>query len=241
VLQNFLANAVRYTASGRVLLGVRRTGAQARIEVHDTGAGIAREQQELIFEEFRAAGDAPGQGLGLGLAIADRIAELLRAPLALRSEPGRGAMFAITVPVAPAQVRDVAPLPAQRPSLPGLHVLVVDNEPLASTALRQVLEGWGCRVSVAGHGAGALATIAHDPADAWLFDYHLDDDDTGVALHGRLAEHHGARPAVILSADPGEGVRRAVHEAGLPLLLKPLKPLALKSVLDRVLAARRVR
>ncbi len=104
-----------------------------------------------------------------------------------------------------------------------------------------MLEGWGCRVSVAGHGVGALATIEHDPADAWLFDYHLDDDDTGVALHGRLAAHHGARPAVILSADPGEGVRRAVHEAGLPLLLKPLKPLALKSVLDRVLAARRVR
>src|SRR4249919_41905 len=241
VLQNFLANAVRYTASGRVLLGVRRDGAGARIEVHDTGPGIAHEQQELIFEEFRRGGDAPGQGLGLGLAIADRIAELLSAPLTLRSDSGRGTMFAITVPVAPAQVREALASLPQRPSLPGLHVLVVDNEPLAMEALRRVLEGWGCRVSVAGHGTGALATIEHDPADAWLFDYHLDDDDTGVALHGRLAAHHGARPAVILSADPGEGVRRAVHEAGLPLLLKPLKPLALKSVLDRVLAARRVR
>jgi signal transduction histidine kinase/Na+/proline symporter len=237
VLQNFLANAVRYTASGRVLLGVRRDGAGARIEVHDTGPGIAREQQQLIFEEFRRGGDAPGQGLGLGLAIAERIAELLRAPLALRSETGRGTMFAVTVPTAPARAREVlAPLP-QRPSLPGLHVLIVDNEPLAMEALRRVLEGWGCRVSAAAHGHGAETALANDPADAWLFDFHL-DDDTGVALHERLSSRHGARPAVILSADHTEAVRRAVHEAGLPLLMKPLKPLALKSVLDRLLAAR---
>ena len=117
---------------------------------------------------------------------------------------------------------------------------MLDNEPVAGNALRQVLEGWGCRVSFAAHGAGAEAAIAADPADAWLFDYHL-DEDTGVALHGRLAAGFGARPAVILTADPGEAVRRAVQEAGLPLLFKPLKPLALKSVLDRLLAASRVR
>jgi signal transduction histidine kinase/CheY-like chemotaxis protein len=243
VLQNFLANAVRYTASGRVLLGVRRDGhatdgSGARVEVHDTGPGIAREQQQLIFEEFRRGGDAPGQGLGLGLAIADRIAGLLHAPLILRSESGRGTMFAVTVPTAPPQVREaLAPLP--RPSLPGLHVLIVDNEPLAMDALRRVLEGWGCRVSASAHGAGAARAIAGDPADAWLFDFHL-DDDTGVALHQRLSSQHGARPTVILSADHTEAVRRAVHEAGLPLLMKPLKPLALKSVLDRLLAARAV-
>jgi CheY-like chemotaxis protein/anti-sigma regulatory factor (Ser/Thr protein kinase) len=239
VLQNFLANAVRYTTRGSVLLGVRRAGGGVRIEVHDTGPGIAREHQRMIFEEFRRGGDAPGQGLGLGLAIADRIAGLLHAPLTLRSERGRGTVFAVTVAAAPAQAREPLPPPVGHPQLPGLHVLVVDNEPLAGNALRQVLEGWGCRVSVAGHGPGAQAAIATDPADAWLFDFHL-DDATGVALHGRLARDFGARPAVILTADPGEGVRRAVQDAGLPLLLKPLKPLALKSVLDRLLAARRV-
>ncbi|MFC5578728.1 PAS-domain containing protein [Lysobacter niabensis] len=239
VLQNFLANAVRYTASGRVLLGVRRDGDGLRIEVHDTGPGIAPDQQELIFEEFRRGGDAPGQGLGLGLAIAERIAGLLGAPLTLRSESGRGTLFAITVPMESTQPREaVAPLP-QRPSLPGLHVLVVDNEPLAMDALRRVLEGWGCRVSAASHRHGAEAAITDDPADAWLFDFHL-DDDTGVALHERLSSQHGARPTVILSADHTEAVRRTVHEAGLPLLMKPLKPLALKSVLDRLLAARAV-
>jgi len=239
VLQNFLANAVRYTARGRVLLGVRRSGDALRIEVHDTGPGIAREQQQLIFEEFRRGGDAPGQGLGLGLAIADRIAELLRAPLTLRSEPGRGTMFAVTVPSVPAQAREPVASSSPRARLPGLHVLIVDNEPLAMDALRRVLEGWGCRVSAAVRETEAATALATDPADAWLFDYHL-DDDTGVALHERLTQRHGARPTVILSADHTESVRRAVHEAGLPLLMKPLKPLALKSVLDRLLAARAV-
>lgn len=240
VLQNFLANAVRYTASGRVLFGVRRAGDALRIEVHDSGPGIARDQQVAIFEEFRRGNDVPGQGLGLGLAIAERISELLQAPLSLRSELGRGTMFTVSVPMAAMRKReDVAPIQA-RVRLPGLHVLVVDNEPLALAALRQVLEGWGCRVSAARDGAGADTAIASEPADAWLFDYHLDDDDTGVALWNRLCERHGPQPAVILSADHTEAVRRAVHEAGLPLLMKPLKPLALKSVLDRVLASRAV-
>ena len=209
-----------------------------RIEVHDTGPGIAGDQHVAIFEEFRRGADVPGQGLGLGLAIAERISQLLEAPLSLRSRIGRGTMFAVSVPMAAKRKReDIAPIDA-RVRLPGVHVLVVDNEPLALAALQKVLEGWGCRVSAARDGAGAIAATESDPADVWLFDYHLDDDDTGVALHERLAERHGAQPAVILSADHTEAVRRAVHEAGLPLLMKPLKPLALKSVLDRVLASR---
>lgn len=240
VLQNFLANAVRYTVRGSVLLGVRRDGARLRVEVHDTGPGIPRDQHAVIFEEFRRGGGVPGQGLGIGLAIAERISELLQAPLALRSAPGAGTMFAVSVPMAAGRRReDIAP-PDARVRLPGLHVLVVDNEALARHALRAMLEGWGCRVSAVADGAGADAVVAADPADAWLFDYHLDDGDTGVALYERLARRHGAKPAVILSADHTQAVRRAVHEAGLPLLMKPLKPLALKSVLDRVLASRTV-
>jgi signal transduction histidine kinase len=98
VLQNFLANAVRYTQHGRIVLGVRRAGGALRIEVHDTGPGIEADAQSHIFEEFRRGDDAAGQGLGLGLAIADRIAKLLGAPLTLRSRPGAGTMFAVTLP-----------------------------------------------------------------------------------------------------------------------------------------------
>ena len=240
VLQNFLANAVRYTVRGSVLLGVRRRAGRLCIEVHDSGPGIAPDQQRSIFEEFRRGDGAAGQGLGLGLAIAERMAQLLDAPLSLRSLPGRGTAFAIDVSSAAPQPRVAAPMADARVRLPGTHVLILDNEPVALSALQRLLEGWGCRISAVRSGAEAVDALGTEPADVWLFDYHLDDDDTGVAVRHRLAERFGDRPAVILSADHTEAVRRAVHEAGLPLLMKPLKPLALKSVLDRVLAARAV-
>jgi PAS domain S-box-containing protein len=240
VLQNFLANAVRYTQSGRIVLGVRRAGDMVRIEVHDTGPGIEADAQAHIFDEFRRGEDAAGQGLGLGLAIADRIARLLEAPLTLRSVPGEGTVFAVALPRV-AGTRSAGALPlAARTGLAGTRVLVLDNESMARNALRQLLEGMGCHVVDVADAQSAHAALRDAPADLWLFDYHLDAGDTGVVAHGRLAEAHGARPTVILSADAGADVRAAVQEAGLPLLMKPLKPLALKSVLDRLLAARAV-
>ena len=234
VLQNFLANASRYTESGSVLLGVRRHGGALRIEVHDTGPGIDAAQREAIFEEFRRGDDAPGQGLGLGLAIARRIAGLLESDVQLRSAPGRGSRFGIDVP-------RVAAAHALKPAgngLAGLRVLVVDNEPQALEALAGVLRGWGCSVATEGDGDGAAIALASAPCALWIFDYHLDAGDDGVALHARLSERFGRVPCLILSADQTGAVRSPVQEAGLPLLVKPLRPLALKSVLDRLLAAR---
>lgn len=235
VLQNFLANAVRYTREGGVLLGVRRVNGQLRIEVHDTGVGIEPGQQALIFEEFRRGEGAPGQGLGLGLSIAERIAHLLGAPLQLRSRAGVGSLFSLTLRELPAPEPRLRALPAR--GLAGTHVLVVDNEPMARAGLRQLLQTLGCVVEDVGDFAAADASMAASPADLWLLDFHLDDGDTGVAVYRRLCDAHGSRPAVVLSADASAEVRAAVHEAGLPLLMKPLKPLALKSVLDRLLAA----
>jgi signal transduction histidine kinase/Na+/proline symporter/CheY-like chemotaxis protein len=239
VLQNFLANAVRYTASGRVLFGVRRDGDALRIEVHDTGPGIPPEQQALIFEEFRRGDGVPGQGLGLGLAIADRIARLLDARLRLRSRVGRGTVFAVAVPrvATPAMVPSTTQQ-ATKSGLAGAHVLVVDNEPQALDALRRLLEGWGCSVAAVADGEAAMRAVRERAAALWLLDYHLDRGDTGIDLHQRLAAAHGERPALILSADATDPVRRRVAEHGLGLLQKPLRPLALKSVLDRLLATR---
>jgi PAS domain S-box-containing protein len=236
VLQNFLANAVRYTAHGGVLLGVRREGARLRIEVHDTGPGIPEAEQRAIFEEFRRGDGAPGQGLGLGLAIADRIAHLLDAPLGLRSRPGRGTAFALTLDaVMPAHAEVAAAL---HEGDTGLRVLVVDNDPQALAALRSVLAGWHYRVIAVADGAAAEAALADAPVDLWLFDYHLDDGDTGVALHARLSARFGASPCLILSADDSGEVRRVALEHGLGLLPKPVKALALRSMLRRLLAAR---
>lgn len=236
ILQNFLANAVRYTPHGGIVFGVRRGRGKLRIEVHDTGPGIDAAEQRAIFEEFRRGEGASGQGLGLGLSIADRIAHLLSAPLSLHSRVGKGSVFAVELPVVES-MQLKAPVSAARAGLSGRSVLLVDNDSAALSALRQVLEGWGCRVSVAKNGVGAEATLLQHADDAWLFDYHLDDGDTGVLLAQRLSQRFGARPCLILSADETEAVRRAVQEADLPLLTKPVRPLALKSVLDRLLAS----
>jgi len=237
VLQNFLANAVRYTQEGRVLLGVRRRGNQLRVEVHDTGPGIAPAQQRAMFEEFRRGDDAPGQGLGLGLAIAERMAQLLDAPLCVRSREGRGAMFAIELgSVSPRARLEV--IASSAPGVGGLRALLVDNEPVALDALATLLRAWGCEVMTAHDARSAAAALMTAPADVWLFDYHLDHGDTGVALYQRMQAEFGNRPTVVLSADHTPEVQAAVRDAGLTLLTKPLKPLALKSVLDRLVAAR---
>ena len=240
VLQNFLANAVRYTARGRVVLGVRRSGGRIRIEVHDTGPGVPEAAREAIFEEFRRGEDAGGQGLGLGLSIADRIARLLQAPLTLHSDEGRGSVFAVDVARAQPPAASTPVKAGGARGLAGRRILLVDNDADALAALAQLLAGWGCEVATAAEGEGAAAALARQPADLWLFDYHLDRGDTGVALAMRLRGRYGPAPCLILSADAGEATRSAVHEAELSLLPKPVRPLALKSVLDRMLAATRL-
>ncbi|MBL8300932.1 MAG: PAS-domain containing protein [Rhodanobacteraceae bacterium] len=237
VLQNFLANAVRYTAQGRIVLGLRRRGTSLQVVVHDTGPGITPEQQRVIFEEFRRGDDAAGVGLGLGLAIAERMAQLLNAPLTLRSRVGHGTVFGITLPRVPSPVRDGAGDSKPVSRLCGLRVLVVDNDAVSREALQRLLQGWGCAVGTAACDAEAREQLGQGETDLWLFDFHLDDGDTGVALYQRLCKQFAPRPALILSADSGDATRRTVAETGLPLLIKPIKPLALKSVLDRVLVA----
>ena len=233
VLQNFLANAVRYTASGRVLLGVRRVDGRVRIEVHDTGPGIEPAQQALIFEEFRRGEGVGGQGLGLGLSIAERIARLLGSRVELRSRPGVGTAFAIALPAVPAPTES-ALAPAPRAGLAGVHVLVLDNDPLALASLAGLLQGWGCSVDPVPDAEAALASHGARPADLWLLDYHLDAGQTGIDAWKRLSARHGAVPALVLSADATDAVRREVAEHGLGLLQKPVRPLALKSVLGRM-------
>ncbi|TKS54226.1 response regulator [Luteimonas yindakuii] len=236
VLQNFLANAVRYTARGRILLGVRRVGGGLRVEVHDTGPGIPLAQQALIFEEFRRGEGSAGQGLGLGLAIADRIAHLLGARISLRSREQDGTVFGLDLPKVAAPVQDHHG--RTHAGLSGAHVLLLDNEPGALEALQRLLEGWGCSVAAVRNGDDADAALVHRPADLWLFDYHLDDGETGTAVAHRLCKRHGARATLILSADATDAVRREVAELGLGLLQKPVRPLALKSTLDRLCAMR---
>jgi PAS domain S-box-containing protein len=234
VLQNFLANAVRYTPRGRVLLGCRRAKGSLRIEVWDTGPGIAEHEQALIFEEFRRLSHG-GQGLGLGLAIAERIARLLGHPLSLRSLPGRGTVFAIEVPTCTAprpaasvQRAEADPVPQRQ------RVLVVDNDAAVLRGMQALLGGWNCEVLAAQDFAEALRlAVWHRPA-LFLLDYHLDDGRTGLELRRELAARIGERPTILISADHGEGLRRDAAAADCHLLHKPLKPLALKALMARI-------
>ena len=236
VLQNFLANAVRYTERGRLLFGCRRRGAMLAIEVWDTGPGIAAADQRLIFEEFRRLGHG-GQGLGLGLAIAERVARLLGHPLALRSQPGHGTCFSIAVPRAVPEAR-AAPLVPGAPRTPRARVLVVDNDPAVLKAMQALLEGWRCEVVPARSAAEAEIAAAAAPPDLLLLDFHLDGGSTGLEVQAALERRFGPLPAVIVTADHGEPVRLAVAAAGAQLLHKPLKPLALKSLMARLLGPR---
>jgi len=233
ILQNFLGNALRHTERGRILLGCRRDGAGMRIEVWDTGPGIEPEEERLIFEEFRRGGNAAGQGLGLGLAIAERMANLLGHRLSLRSWPGRGSVFAVHVAVAAATPSPSEPVPAHRPArVEGGTALIVDNEAQALIALQRLLESWGWRV-IALRTPELVAAHARE-ADVAIFDYHLDAGRTGMDLHATIRAIDPNLPVIILTADRDRALRQRIQDAGLSVLYKPLKPLALHQALLRV-------
>ena len=231
VLQNFLSNALRYAERGRVLFGVRRHGNQWRIEVWDTGPGISAIEQQLIFQEFHRGTSVGGQGLGLGLSIAQRMAVLLGHPLGVRSWPGHGSVFHLSVPVA--QAIEQPPLLFQAPQpLPAGRALIVDNEPAGLAALGNLLTRWGWQVHAARNAEQALA--APWRPDLCILDFHLDDGLTGLDVWHQLRAQHADVATVMLTADRDAALRQRLMDAGISLLYKPLKPLALRQVLQRV-------
>ncbi|MEZ5465566.1 MAG: NahK/ErcS family hybrid sensor histidine kinase/response regulator, partial [Lysobacteraceae bacterium] len=236
VLQNFLANAVRYTNAGRILLGLRRRGDALSIQVLDTGPGIAESDRHLIFEEFRRL-DRGGQGLGLGLAIAERIARLLDHSLGLRSSVGSGTGFSIDVPLAQAGEAKFDEV-ENEPAAPSSHVLVLDNDPEVLKAMQALLIGWQVDVAIASRVAEAMQAVNRRRPDLLLLDYRLDAGESGLDLRDRLLDAGIDIPWILVTADHGEDVRRAVAERGGMILHKPLKPLALKSAMARLLAQR---
>ncbi|TAL74790.1 MAG: response regulator [Rhodanobacter sp.] len=231
IVQNFLSNALRYTERGEILLGCRRRGADWRIEVWDTGPGIAPAEQQLIFEEFRRGSTASGQGLGLGLAIAKRIAGLLGHRLSVRSWPGRGSLFAVRVPrVAAGKPVEPSASISTRP-LPRGRALVLDNDPDALAALATLLEQWGWTV----HAARSVAHARQVPwvPDLLLLDYHLDGGHTGLDALQQLRPQCGAAPVVVITADRDPALRARLLAAGVQVLYKPMRPLALRQLILR--------
>lgn len=246
ILQNLLSNALRYGRAegrpGRVLLGCRRVGEELRIEVKDNGPGIAADKQAIIFDEFvrlQGEDDAPREerGLGLGLAIVDRIARMLELPVELASAPGRGSTFSVTVPrVAAVVAAPVAPAAVQpTPSVEAeSFVLCIDNEARVREAMAILLGGWGCRVAAAASQAEALDQIARAGRlpDLVLADLHLDEGPDGLEVVEALRRAWGrAVPAALVTADRDPTLRLRARARQVELLHKPVKPASLRALL----------
>lgn len=250
ILQNLLANAVQYTDEGRVLLTARRRGAEVRIDVWDTGPGIAAAEQSKIFEEFQrgAAGErSHGGGFGIGLAIISRMIEALGHKIELCSEPGRGTRFSVSVPLAPedAVVARVLTGGARQEAasriygLGAMKVLVIDNDLAVRQAMGALLDRWGCESRLLS-GLDEIETlIGSEPAfapDIVLADFHLDDGQSGLAAVARLREVRGVPiPAVVITADHSPEVSDAVGAAGCEILRKPVKPAELRALITHLL------
>ena len=244
VVQNLVSNAIRYTNSGKILLGVRRsrdfTGKKLlRIEVHDTGVGIDEAVQGQIFQEFQQGPQADHKGLGIGLAISQRISVLLHHPLTLRSTLGRGSCFAVELPITTQQTStpQSTRLPEPGANFAGKRILLLDNEPQLLTAVAELLRSWQCDVLAMSQPSEAIALLQQGPApDLLLFDYHLDQGATGVDVATQLQQHFGVQcPVVIHSADQQQQTRDHALNAGFHFMLKPLKAATLKRLLQRLL------
>ena len=252
ILQNFVSNARRYTRSGGVLVGCRRRGSGVAIQVIDTGVGIADSDQKAVFEEFHRLSDGAERtkrGLGLGLAIVDRIARLLGHEISLRSELGKGSCFEVIVPRASGgNIADAAPAPAESraaSSIDGEAILCIDNEKAILDGMQGLLARWGAAPAIASNLDEAMAAVEElrsrnglSPS-LLLVDYHLDDKVTGLDVIDALRKRLGADiPAAILTADHTEEVAGLVRDAGHALLHKPVKPAALRALINRILSRR---
>ncbi len=237
LLQNLVSNAIKYTPSGRVLVGCRRRGGNLRIDVYDTGIGIPFTQQRAIFTEFHRLeeGARVARGLGLGLSIVDRIARVLGHELRVDSAAKRGSHFSVTVPLSATRAEMPTQGVAQRHEtvqLGGMVVLCIDNEPKILDGMEALLSGWGCRVLKAPGLRDALAMLKDAPIIAGLLvDYHLDESN-GMEAIGELRKRLQAEtPAILITADRSPQVRIRAGAADVQVLNKPVKPAALRALL----------
>jgi signal transduction histidine kinase len=243
VVRNLLGNAVKYTAEGGVLLALRGRHtaegvAQLRIEVWDSGVGIPPGDQERVFEEFfqrrEASGSQRPAGLGLGLAIVQRLSRLLQLRVRLRSRPGRGSVFFVEgLAPAGAVPRAAATLRQESRRLAGLAVAVLEDDADVRDAMRRLLQLWDCRVVDAAD-ADQLLVRLPEPPQVLLADLRLAGGRTGPAEVQRLVQHwQRAVPVLWISGETATDGLRATLPAGATVLTKPVSPARVRAWLEQ--------
>jgi CheY-like chemotaxis protein len=241
MLKNLITNAIRYTERGRILVGCRRLGGgRLRLDVLDSGIGIDTHEQERIFEDYYQIAGNAAQGLGLGLPIVKSLGELLGHAVAVRSVPGRGSLFSIEIPLAPAAA--AAPDAGHSPSaeLSGANIVLVDDDVEIREGVRLLLESWGCRA----FGGATLREVEQKlraqgaRPDALIVDYRLAGAMTGLQVIEELRRRLGTElPALVLTGSPNLGPLRECA-AGIPFVVKPVSAGKLRAFLSQVLRER---
>ena len=249
LVQNLVSNAIKYTLTGKVIIGARRRGDKVVIEVLDSGIGIPSSKFRTVFKEFARLEDGArtASGLGLGLSIVDRLSRMLSHPVQLTSTPGRGTAFRVEIPrdlavanAGSAKIRRERAKPAD--ALNGLRVLCVDNEPKILDGMALLIAGWGCTVGQA-RSLSELGTIIEarePPPDVVIADYHLDDGDGIEAILALRAHYQTAIPAMMITADRTPEVRAEAERHGITVQHKPVKPAAIRAYLTQAAGLRRV-
>ncbi len=251
ILANLVSNAIRYTyENGSVLVVCRRRGKFLRIEVRDNGVGISKADQGNIFREFFQLAQPQldaGKGLGLGLAIVDRLVKLLGHRLELRSVPGKGSVFAVEVPVAtqPGRISGAAVMGKYTGSaqeqeispLAGKRLLIVDDDAAVLSASASTLASWGCRVSA----AASVAQVEQFMRDGmeWDFivsDYQLGNDMNGIDVIELVRRHQNQQiPCILISGNTSPAILKLASISGHHLLHKPVRPAKLRSLIVHLL------
>ena len=240
LLQNLISNAIKYTPSGRVLVGCRRHGASLRIGIYDTGVGIPVRKRSEIFKEFHRLeqGARIARGLGLGLSIVERLARVLKHGIALDSNVSGGSHFSVTVPIASAINHTAAvtsATPLARTPMSGALIVCIENDAAILDGMKTLLNGWDATVIAATDPDAAIEAIeaAGSPVTGLLVDYHLDRGNGIAAIRDVRRRFGEAIPAILITADRSPHVRAAASEENIAVLNKPVKPASLRALLGQ--------
>jgi len=244
ILRNLVSNAVRYTDTGGVLVGCRLRVNAIRIDVLDTGPGIAPAFQERVFQEYFQLQNPErdrARGLGLGLAIVRRLTDLLDCKLALRSVPGKGSCFSLTLPIASGAADYLERKPAQVYTEHGQGLIVViDDEAAIRAAMSSLLSSWGFSVITAASGAEIMTELAPCQVRPSLIicDYRLRNDENGITVIKRLhMEYNEPIPAMLITGDTAEDRLIEAQASGFLLLHKPVANSRLRASITNLMAA----